>query len=209
MHYTAEQNARRFFDTYVNHYQEDISILEIGSQLGGFNIRSLSPNNAQYIGVDITPAPGVDVVMDDEYILPFKENTFDFVISSSCFEHIELFWLTFLEILKVLKPGGIFYMNAPSNGDFHRYPVDCWRFYPDSGYSLVKWGKRNNINCALLEQYTSDKENDIWADYVSIFIKDENYINHNQPRIITNYDFLFTNGSIYPNTNIINLKHWK
>ena len=30
----------------------------------------------------------------------------------------------------------LFYLNAPSNGEFHRYPVDCWRFYPDAGGAL-------------------------------------------------------------------------
>jgi SAM-dependent methyltransferase len=208
MHYTAEQNAKRFFETYINPIKHPIKILEIGSQIGGFNIRSLSPPNAEYIGLDIEHAPGVDVVLKDDYIFPLEDSSFDFVISSSCFEHIDFFWISFLEILRVLKPHGLFYLNAPSIGDYHKYPIDSWRFYPDSGCSLVKWGKRNKIDCELLEQYTSDKENDIWADYVSIFVKDKNYILNYPCRIVDNFTN-FTNGSIYPHNNIINLKHWK
>jgi SAM-dependent methyltransferase len=210
MHQTAAKNAQRFFNTYVNKIESKISILEIGSQLGGFNIRSLSPPNATYVGLDIAPAPGVDVVLEDEYVFPFKDNTFDFIISSSCFEHIDFFWLTFLEILRVLKPDGVFYLNAPSNGDFHRYPIDCWRFFPDSGHSLSKWGKRNGFNCELLEQYTSDKEDDIWSDYISIFIKNQINTPSHPSRILDNLesDFVYTNGSIFPHNNIINLKHW-
>jgi SAM-dependent methyltransferase len=71
------------------------------------------------------------------YKLPFADGSVDVVLSSSCFEHSEFFWLLFLEILRVLRPEGLFYLNAPSNGPFHRYPVDCWRFYPDSGNALV------------------------------------------------------------------------
>ena len=26
-----------------------------------------------------------------------------------------------------------------SNGDYHSWPVDCWRFYPDSGIALINW----------------------------------------------------------------------
>jgi SAM-dependent methyltransferase len=208
MHFTAEQNAKRFFDTYVYPKQENLKILEIGSQIGGFNIRSLSPTNAKYVGIDIESAPGVDIVLEDGYIFPLEDDTFDFVISSSCFEHINFFWISFLEIIRVLKPNGLFYLNAPSGGDYHKYPIDCWRFYPDSGHALTKWGIKNNHNCGLIEQYTSDKENDIWADYVAIFIKDHNFIPEYPFRITENFNN-YTNGSVFPHNNINNLKHWK
>ena len=57
----------------------------------------------------------------------------------------------FNEALRVLKPTGLLYINAPSNGAYHRYPVDCWRFYPDSGVALQNWGNRSGYECALLE----------------------------------------------------------
>jgi SAM-dependent methyltransferase len=208
MHYTAEQNARRFFSTYITTELRDVKILEIGSQIGGFNIRSLSPSNATYVGVDLEQAPGVDVVLKDQYIFPFENDSFDFIVSSSCFEHIEFFWMSFLEIIRVLKPHGLFYMNAPSNGDFHRYPIDCWRFFPDSGLALANWGKYNKYNCEVIEQYTSNNENDIWSDYVSVFIKDISNINLYSSRIINNFHN-YTNGSVYPNNNILNKKMWK
>jgi len=208
MHLTAEQNSKRFFNTYVYPKKDHIKILEIGSQIGGFNIRTLSPPNTEYVGVDIEAAPGVDVVLSNEYIFPFEDNSFDFIISSSCFEHINFFWVSFLEIIRVLKPNGLFYLNAPSSGDYHKYPIDCWRFYPDSGNALVKWGIQNNFNCGLIEQYTSDKENDIWADYVAIFIKDIKFISE-YPSRITEYFDNYTNGSVFPHNNINNLKHWK
>ena len=208
MHYTAEQNARRFFSTYITPELRDVKILEIGSQIGGFNIRSLSPPNSTYVGIDLEQAPGVDVVLKDQYIFPFENNSFDFIISSSCFEHIEFFWVSFLEIIRVLKPHGLFYMNAPSNGDFHRYPIDCWRFFPDSGLALANWGKHNGYNCEVVEQYTSNNESDIWSDYVSVFIKDVSNIKLYPNKIINNFDN-YTNGSIHPHNNILNKKMWK
>jgi SAM-dependent methyltransferase len=207
MHLTAEQNAKRFFNTYVNKKNEDIKILEIGSYIGGFSIRSLTNDKTNYIGVDLTSGPGVDIVLENQYVLPFEDNYFDFVISSSCFEHSEFFWLTFLEIIRVLKPDGLFYLNAPSNGMFHRYPVDCWRFFPDSGLALANWGKKNNFNCEVIEQYTSDKENDIWSDYVCIFIKDILEIKKYEDRIIDNFNN-YTNGSTYPNKTLKNILKW-
>jgi SAM-dependent methyltransferase len=205
MHVTAEQNARRFFDTYVNNKNGDF--LEIGSYLSSFNIRSLAPNGSNYVGVDLGSGPGVDVVLTDPYMLPFEDNSFDFVVSSSCFEHSEFFWLTYMEVMRVLKPSGLFYLNAPSNGDFHRFPVDCWRFFPDSGNALSNWSRRNGMNTAVIEQYTSGKGNDIWCDYVSIFIKDVDTIGLYPNRITTNFND-YTNGSVYPHQTLLNKKLW-
>lgn len=205
MHVTAEQNSRRFFDTYVNN--KNSNFLEIGSYLSSFNIRSLAPNGSNYVGVDLGPGLGVDVVLTDPYKLPFEDGSFDFVISSSCFEHSEFFWLTYMEVMRVLKPSGLFYLNAPSNGDFHRFPVDCWRFFPDSGNALSNWSRRNGMNTAVLEQYTSGGGTDIWCDYVSIFIKDIDMINNYPNRIITNFND-YTNGSVFPHETLLNKKLW-
>jgi SAM-dependent methyltransferase len=208
MHKTAENNVTFFFENYIYPNKSDIKILEIGSCIGGFDIRSLKPANATYIGVDLDAYQGVDIVLKDPYKLPFEDNTFDYVISSSCFEHTEFFWLSYLEIIRVLKSDGVFYLNAPSNGDFHRYPVDCWRFYPDSANALVNFGKISGYQSAVLEQYTSDKENDIWSDYVAIFLKDIIHVEKHKERIIDKFTN-FTNGSKYPHQNLINELKWQ
>lgn len=211
MHATAENNARRFFTTYVSKVSNP-TIVEIGSQIGGggteFNIRSLSPQNSTYIGIDLEKMPGVDVILEDPYKFPLEDNSVDFIVTSSCFEHIEFFWLTFLEGIRILKPSGVFYINAPSIGAFHRYPMDYWRFFPDSAHSLSNWGVRNGYNCAVLEQYISDKENDIWYDYVGIFIKDKSYISNYPDRVINSFNN-YTNGSMYPHNIMLNELKWK
>ena len=207
MHQTAAENVTRFFNTYIYPKEQPHTIVEIGACIGGFNIRSLNPEGSTYIGVDIHQVPGADIVLDDPYKLPFDDSSVDFVISSSCFEHSEFFWLNYLEAMRVLKPDGLFYLNAPSNGDFHRYPVDCWRFFPDSANALARWGKRHSYNCEVIEQYTSDKETDIWADYVAVFIKDVDNIDKYPLRILNNFSN-YTNGSVFPHNNIQNFKHW-
>lgn len=205
MHLTAEQNAKRFFETYVD--TEKNNFLEIGSYLSSFNIRSLAPENSNYVGVDLGKGPGVDVVLSDPYKLPFDDDNFDYVISSSCFEHSEFFWLTYMEVIRVLKPNGLFYLNVPSNGDFHRFPVDCWRFFPDSGNALSNWSRRKGFNTAVVEQYTSNSGDGIWSDYVSIFIKDVNTIDEYKERITDKFND-FTNGSVYPHKEILNKNIW-
>ena len=53
-------------------------------------------------------------------------------VSTSCFEHDPIFWLTFKEIARVTKVDGFVYVNAPSNEVYHGYPGDNWRFYKDA-----------------------------------------------------------------------------
>jgi SAM-dependent methyltransferase len=179
---------------------DEKKLVEIGSKSyqGQFSFSQLLPEKIKYIGVDFQSGLNVDVVLEDPYTIPIDDNSVDYVISSSCFEHSEFFWLSFLEIMRILKPGGLFYLNVPSNGAFHRYPVDCWRFYPDSGVALSKWSKHSGIDCELLEQYTSNRENDIWLDYVSVFIKSSDNSTFPKNRIINTFND-YSNGTLYPN----------
>lgn len=198
--------AKRFFSTYVKDDQEK-TIVDIGSQAvpGQFSMRDLCPPSVRYIGVDFQQANNVDVVLEDAYSYPFEDDSIDYIISSSCFEHSEFFWCSFLEIMRVLKPGGLFYLNAPSNGAFHRYPVDCWRFYPDSALALSRWGKKNGYDCEVLEQFTSLREVDIWFDSVSVFIKGSQHIPLHEKRFIDEFPGEYMNASCYPNIeNFIN-----
>jgi SAM-dependent methyltransferase len=169
------RNGKDFLETYSSGMHSGI-VLDIGSQNVNGSLSEVCPKKLSYVGVDFIEGHGVDVVLKDPYSLPFPDNHADIIVSSSCFEHSEMFWRVFLEILRVLKPSGVFYLNVPSNGSFHRYPVDCWRFYPDSAKALVTWAKFNGIQACLLESFTSAQENDVWNDYVAVFLKDENCI---------------------------------
>ena len=186
MHDTAFLNAKLFFDSYVNK-KPNTKILDVGSSGLNENIpvlRSLKREDAEYIGMDLENGPNVDIILTDVFNFPFPDNTFDFVVSTSCFEHDEFFWMTYLEIMRVLKPNGLFYLNSPSDGVYHTYPVDCWRFFPDSGKALAKWGKRNGfINNEVVENYTHKPISDIWNDYVCVFIKDVNYLGQYNDRM--------------------------
>ena len=59
----------------------------------------------------------------------------------------------------------------PSNGDFHRYPLDCWRFYPDAGVALVRWAGRRGIQIELIESFIGLPQAERWADFVAVFRK--------------------------------------
>lgn len=187
MHSTAMMNFQNFVATYesgIASTGQKIRVVEVGSQDVNGSLRSISPPSFEYIGVDFVAGKGVDVVLTDPYSLPFEDGFADVVVSSSCFEHSEMFWLLFLEIMRITKSSGLFYLNVPSNGEFHRWPVDCWRFYPDSGRALTTWARRNGLNVALLESYTSTQIGDQWNDFVAVFLKDVGFISQYPLRIL-------------------------
>lgn len=160
MHDSAKLNAKRFFDKHCKH--ETATVIDIGSQDVNGSLRDVCPFN--YIGVDFVAGKNVDVILDDPYKFPLDDNSAEIVVSSSCFEHSEFFWLTFLEMVRISKD--LIYVCAPSTGKVHRYPVDCWRFYPDSGQALANWANRNGYKVELLETYTDTNK---WGDWVAIF----------------------------------------
>lgn len=172
MHASAMANGKSFFDCYGKAMDTGraVTVVEIGSQDVNGSLKDVCPGHFKYVGVDFVEAKNVDVVLTDPYSLPFDDGSVDMVVTSSCLEHSEMFWLVFLEVLRVLSPQGLFYINVPSRGSYHRYPVDCWRFYPDSGIALSKWARRNGYDALLLESFTQAEG--AWGDFVGVFLKD-------------------------------------
>jgi SAM-dependent methyltransferase len=205
MHDTALEYGRLFFKTYIDS-EKSIKVLDLGFQDVNGSLRSVAPKKAEYIGVDFADGMGDDIKITEPYKLPFEDNFFDVAVSSSCFEHSEFFWLSFLELLRVLKLDGLLYINAPSNGSFHRYPVDCWRFYPDSGIALQNWAHRNGLNdAALLESFIGIQKNDIWNDFVAVFIKSKKHAPYFEKRMINTLTE-YSNGHLKGSEKILNLE---
>ena len=210
MHDSSFVNLEYFFNEYFDHQEEKkLIVFDIGSQTSDNEKlkkwKDIFPKNTEYLGIDLVNANNVDLVLNDPYVYPFEDNYADVIIANSIFEHSEFFWVLYLELLRVLKPDGILYINAPSNGDFHRGShVDVYRFYPDAGMALEKWGKLNNFpKLLLLESYTSKQINKRWNDFVAIFLKNEKYVDKYPNRIIDKFN-LFSNGITNRNDGFIN-----
>ena len=206
MHPSAMLNGRLFFDTYIVPMGE-VVVADVGAQDVNGSLRDACPPGVSYIGIDFEQAKGVDVVLTDPYSIPLESESVDAVVSSSCFEHSEMYWLVFQEILRILRPHGLLYLNVPSNGVFHRYPVDCWRFYPDAGSALVTWARRCGINAALLESYISRRDVETWNDFVAVFLKDEGLIGRHPRRILSSLKD-FENGKLHGQKDILNPAIW-
>lgn len=170
MHDTAREAGRAFFETYGG---STGGVLDVGSLDINGTLRPFVPSGMNYYGVDLSGGPNVSIILDDPYSFPFGDGAFDLVVSTSCLEHDEFFWLTFVEMARVLKFGGHLYVNAPVGGVVHRHPVDCWRFYPDAGLALARWARRNGHELTLLESFVNSPGLEGWMDFVAVWQKDD------------------------------------
>lgn len=180
MHQSAMDNGKQFFDTYAKHKDSGL-VVDIGSQNVNGTLKDLLPEQFKYVGLDFEKGNNVDIVLDDAYQFPLESDSADIVVSSSCLEHSEFFWLTFLEMVRITKPDGLIYLNMPSSGEYHAYPVDCWRFRLDAAKALMNWANREGYKVALLEGYTDPEPP--WQDLVCVFVKDEQFANQYPDRI--------------------------
>lgn len=96
--------------------------LDLGCGDGGTCGVFLKEHAAAYVGVDISEAAvnraralGLDArLIEDAAKLPFPDGTFDAVICSEVLEHIFLPHAVAREVLRVLRPGGIFIVTVPN-----------------------------------------------------------------------------------------------
>jgi len=168
MHQSSLDKMRAFRAHYLSEREkQQLLILDLGSQDINGTYRPLFENPLwTYIGVDLTAGRNVDVVLSDPYDWSeIPRAHADLVISGQAFEHIEWFWLTMLQIDRVLKPGGLCCLICPAAGPEHRYPVDCWRFYPDGLAALARFAGLNVTSVSTqweAEGYTDGSDD--WKD---------------------------------------------
>jgi SAM-dependent methyltransferase len=156
---------------------EPLQILDLGSQDVNGSYRPLfSQPLWNYIGLDMAAGNNVDIVLRTPYV--WKElasQSVDVVISGQAFEHIPYFWITMLEVARVLKPGGLCCILAPSSGAEHRYPVDCWRFYPDGLSSLATFAQMDVLEAVTQwEDMGYADGSDRWHDSMLVCRKPNN-----------------------------------
>jgi len=148
-----------------------LRVLEVGSRDINGSYRELfaSPQVHQYIGLDVKPGPGVDLVLADPYRWDeLRDESVDVIISGQALEHIPYPWLTIVEMARKLKAGGQACLIVPSQGPEHRYPIDCYRYLPDGLRALAEWAGLDVVQ-------VNREEAGQWADCWAILRKPATY----------------------------------
>jgi ubiquinone/menaquinone biosynthesis C-methylase UbiE len=130
----SHQNWQKYLYEIGN--KEGMRILEVGSRevTGKSNARN-SFSNATYVGFDFYPGENVDVVGDAHKLSSYfgQEEKFDIIYSSACFEHFAMPWVVATEIAKMLKVGGIVFVETHFSYSSHERP---WHFFQFSDMAL-------------------------------------------------------------------------
>ena len=89
----------------------------------------------------------IDVWTDLNQPLPFPDHEFNTIILSDVLEHIcqpDLLWS---EMARILKPGGILFLNVPFFYHLHEQPNDYFRF---TRFALEKFARTNGFEVVVL-----------------------------------------------------------
>jgi len=112
----AHQQQANFFKRIAKQYSAYFSnakVLEIGSLNINGTIRDFF-KNCQYIGIDVGPGPGVDLVCcGSKYT---SDTLFHVTVSTECFEHNPLWQETFQNMIDLTCSEGLIIVTVASTG---------------------------------------------------------------------------------------------
>lgn len=142
--------------------------MQVPGQEGFADLRQYFPN-MKYIGADMSPGLGVDVVLN-LHSINLPSESVGTVISCDTLEHVEYPRKALSELFRILKPGGILIISSVMLYKIHAAPNDYWRFTPEGFKSLlsefdssyVDWnGKEENphtvIGVGIKREFLFDK----------------------------------------------------
>lgn len=137
-------------------------VLDIGSLDINGNNKTLF-TDCDYLGIDVGEGNNVDLVaIGHEYDAP--DEYYDVIISSECFEHDMYYEKTIKNVMRMLKPGGLFLFTCATTGR------------PEHGT------RRTDVGSAPLLE---DKED--WQDYYKNLTEDD-------VRVINGFNSCFPDG---------------
>jgi len=114
-----------------------LSIVDVGSEDVNGTYRDIfeRPNWAYY-GLGLEKGKNVDMLWVEAL-----GRKFDIAISGSVLEHVRMPWLWILNVRELVKPGGLICIIAPSEWEYHEYPIDCWRVFPEGLEALFEYAR--------------------------------------------------------------------
>lgn len=142
----AHASQLKFVELTAKHLNpntwNNLKVLEIGSYDVNGSVRPYFLAS-EYVGVDLIPGPGVDIVAEGDRV-DYPAQNFDVAISCECFEHNPKWVETFRNMHRMTKNGGVIIISCASRG---RLEHGTARTYPESspGTQAFKWDYYRNL----------------------------------------------------------------
>ena len=177
-------------------------VLDVGSGDINGNNKFLF-ENCEYNGNDVILAPNVTIVSKTKD-LPFKDNTFDTIVSTECFEHDPEYKESIIKIYKMLKPNGLFCFSCASTG---RPEHGTRRSNPNDSYGTI--GNLEDMSDYYKNLTEIDLNNvlllntmfSVWDTYYNNDSKDLYFVG------IKKGNYNFNSLEKYINNGVINTSH--
>jgi len=133
-------------DGFVNKYLDrafPLRVLDVGSYDVNGTYRDLFKPPYIYTGTDIEAGPNVDIVGWENV----PDRSFDLVISGQVMEHVERPWEWIKQVRETVIHGGLICIIVPHVQKEHKYPLDCYRFFPDGMKALFNYADIEIMEC--------------------------------------------------------------
>lgn len=130
-------------DFVRRHYHGATPVLEIGAcskpgQWWRDFRQQLDVDPADWVGLDMQPGHGVDVVHDLTRPAPGRlVMNFGTVVCAEVLEHVDRPRVALRTMFNMLRPGGVLIVTTPFAFPVHNFPDDYWRFTPSGMRSLL------------------------------------------------------------------------
>ena len=139
----ATQNRSRAVKAALGNCLRALAPPEWGLNLGSGSTRI----HPRVINLDISDVPEVDIVASGDRI-PFHDESLALVVAQEVLEHTPDPFAVCAEVQRVLRRGGLFYLQVPFQIGWHSGPKDYWRFSDDAirelldgeGWNLLELG---------------------------------------------------------------------
>jgi len=150
MHESTYREMEKFSDLLP---MSPLSIADVGSMdVNGTYKPIFGKPGWTYTGLDISAGKNVDRVLAAPYQWSnVADEEFDVVISGQALEHTEYPWIFAKELARIVKKGGYVCVIAPYQWEFHEYPIDCYRFFPDGMRAILGQAALKVIFCYMAE----------------------------------------------------------
>jgi SAM-dependent methyltransferase len=118
----------------VDRYRPEPPVLEVGAYNENGTVRSLFPQPG-YLGIDVRPGPGVDLVAD--ILGPAQFASYGTVYACETLEHVLEPWVAIERMFAALRPGGLFLATWCFSFPIHAAPRDFYRVTPYGFHYLL------------------------------------------------------------------------